>query len=215
MVLSEYLLVRNPELYTRWAEAGLDMILVGLESEDPVELKRVNKGSRVGVNEQAIELLHSLGIKVWGAQIVFADATEDRFKRLKEYNLAHHVETPQFTIHTPLPGTVDWETYRDQLITTERRYFDFLHLVMPTAMPGMTIDKFIELYIDLYRHCHMGKDELDAEVKAGRITAAAARAFIRKFVHLLRPENFQDTIDLHHAYWAGKLERKPGGLVMV
>src|SRR3954454_12173792 len=31
-------IVRNKELYARWAEAGLDMILVGVESDDPEEL---------------------------------------------------------------------------------------------------------------------------------------------------------------------------------
>src|SRR5204863_5388245 len=125
-------IVRNKELYTRWAEAGLDMILVGLESDDPAEVKRVNKGSRVNVNEEAITFLHSVKVKVWGAQIVFADWLGDKFEHLTEYNQRLGIECPQFTIHTPLPGTVDWQKYRDQLITTERQYFDFLHPVLPT-----------------------------------------------------------------------------------
>ena len=158
-------IVRNKELYTAWAEAGLDMVLIGLESDDPAELKRVNKGSRVNVNEEAITFLHSVKVKVWGAQIVFADWLGDRFEHLMDYNKRLNVECPQFTIHTPLPGTVDWKKYYDQLITHDRRYFDFLHPVLPTALP---IRDFVDRYVKLYRECHMSRSELMDMVRAGR-----------------------------------------------
>ncbi|MEA2642865.1 MAG: hypothetical protein QOF51_4259 [Chloroflexota bacterium] len=187
-------IVRNKELYTRWAEAGLDMILVGLESDDPAELKRVNKGSRVNVNEEAIEFLHSVGIKLWGAQIVFADWLHDKFDHLTEYNQRLGIECPQFTIHTPLPGTVDWQKYKDQLITQDRRYFDFLHPVLPTALP---ITEFIDRYVQLYRECHMGLGELTRMVREGVVPHEGVTRFLGKFRHLLDPATYQSAIDLH------------------
>jgi len=187
-------IVRNKELYTRWAEAGLDMILVGLESDDPAELKRVNKGSRVNVNDDAISFLHSIGVKLWGAQIVFADWLHDKFDHLIEYNKRLGIECPQFTIHTPLPGTVDWKKYEDQLITKERQYFDFLHPVLPTALP---INEFIERYVQLYRECHMSLSELRRMVHVGLVPQEGVTKFLGKFRNLLDPKTYQSAIDLH------------------
>lgn len=188
-------IVRNKELYARWAEAGLDMILVGLESDDPAELKRVNKGSRVSVNEESITFLHSIGVKLWGAQIVFADWLHDKFDHLTEYNKRMGIECPQFTIHTPLPGTVDWQKYKDQLVTQERQYFDFLHPVLPTALP---IEQFVERYVGLYRECHMGLNELMRMVRDGIVSHEGVSAFLKKFRNLLDPKTYQSAIDLHH-----------------
>ncbi|HEY3117525.1 MAG TPA: radical SAM protein [Chloroflexota bacterium] len=187
-------IVRNQALYEKWAEAGLDMILIGLESDDPEELKRVNKGSRPNVNEEAVQFLHSIGVKVWGAQIIFADWLHDKFDHLAEYNKRLGIECPQFTIHTPLPGTVDWTRYKDQLITHDRRYFDFLHPVLPTALP---IDEFIERYVGLYRDCHMSFQDLMQMVREGFVSHAGVTGFMKKFRNLLDPKTYQSAIDLH------------------
>jgi len=195
-------IVRNKELYARWAEAGLDMILVGLESDDPEELKRVNKGSRVNVNEEAITFLHSVGIKLWGAQIVFADWLHDKFDHLIDYNKRLGIECPQFTIHTPLPGTVDWHKYKDQLITQDRQYFDFLHPVLPTELP---IRDFIDRYVQLYRECHMGMQELTRLVRDGMVPHSGVTSFMKKFKHLLDPATYQSAIDLHERATAKSL----------
>jgi hopanoid C-3 methylase len=165
-----------------------------LESDDPEELKRVNKGSRVNVNEDAINFLHSVGIKLWGAQIVFADWLHDKFDHLTEYNQRLGIECPQFTIHTPLPGTVDWNKYKDQLITHERKYFDFLHPVLPTALP---IEEFVERYVQLYRDCHMSLEQLLELVRSGRVPREGVTSFLRKFRNLLDPKTYQSAIDLH------------------
>jgi radical SAM superfamily enzyme YgiQ (UPF0313 family) len=193
-------IVRNKELYAAWAEAGLDMVLIGLESDDPAELKRVNKGSRVNVNEEAINFLHSVKVKVWGAQIVFADWLADRFDHLMEYNQRLGIECPQFTIHTPLPGTVDWKKYRDELITQDRRYFDFLHPVLPTALP---IREFIDRYVQLYRECHMSPRELINMVRAGRVPLAGVVEFAKKFRHFTDVETYRSAVELHERALAG------------
>ncbi len=190
-------IVRNKALYATWAEAGLDMVLIGLESDDPEELKRVNKGSKVNVNDEAVNFLHALNVKVWGAQIVFNEWQKPRFDHLIDYNKRMNMDTPQFTIHTPLPGTVDWKRYHDQLVTRDRRYFDFLHPVLPTELP---IREFVEEYIRLYRECHMPKEELDRMVAAGEVSEAGARRYLRQYISLLRPRTYADSIALHDEY---------------
>jgi hopanoid C-3 methylase len=194
-------IVRNKELYAAWAEAGLDMVLIGLESDDPAELKRVNKGSRVNVNDESIDFLHSVKVKVWGAQIVFADWVAERFEHLMEYNKRLGIECPQFTIHTPLPGTVDWQKYKDELITQDRRYFDFLHPVLPTALP---IRDFIDHYVKLYRECHMSRHELMDMVRQGRVPLSGVIDFAKKFRNLTDPETYRSAVDLHEKSLGGQ-----------
>jgi hopanoid C-3 methylase len=177
------------------------MVLIGLESDDPAELKRVNKGSRVNVNEEAINILHEVKVKVWGAQIIFADWLGDRFEHLMDYNKRLNIECPQFTIHTPLPGTVDWKKYYDELITTDRRYFDFLHPVLPTALP---IREFVDRYVKLYRECHMNRSELMDMVRAGRVTLNGVLDFAKKFRNLTDPNTYASAIELHEQAAATK-----------
>lgn len=119
------------------AQAGLDMVLIGLESFDPKELKRVNKGSTVEANIEAIKFLRSLGVKIWGAQIVFPDWTVDDFDKAIQINQELGIECPQFTILTPLPGTPDYDNAKKDglLITEDPAMYDFFHWVVPTTLP--------------------------------------------------------------------------------
>lgn len=127
----------HQKTFEKLAEAGLDMVLVGLESFDPKELKRVNKGSTVEQNVEAIKFLRTLGVKIWGAQIVFPTWTVDDFSRAIEINQQLGIECPQFTILTPLPGTPDYDNAKKhgQLTTEDPAKYDFFHWVVPTTLP--------------------------------------------------------------------------------
>ena len=89
---------------------------------------------------------------------------------------------------------MDWQKYRDQLITQDRQYFDFLHPVLPTALP---IREFLERYVQLYRDCHMGLDELMRMVREGMVPHSGVSSFLKKFRHMLDIGNYQSAIDLH------------------
>jgi hypothetical protein len=141
---------RHHALFEKLAEAGLDMVLVGLESFDPKELKRVNKGSTVAQNVAAIEILRELGVRVMGAQIVFPSWDVEDFDRTIELNQRLGIEVPLFSILTPLPGTPDYErALKDgQLLTLEPAYYDFYHSVLPTKLP---LPEFYRQISRLYR----------------------------------------------------------------
>lgn len=127
----------NQITFEKLAEAGLDMVLIGLESFDPQELKRVNKGSSVEQNIQAVKFLRSIGVKIWAAQIVFPNWTVEDFDRAIQINQELGVECPQFTILTPLPGTPDYDNAKKhgQLTTLDPGKYDFFHWVVPTTLP--------------------------------------------------------------------------------
>jgi radical SAM superfamily enzyme YgiQ (UPF0313 family) len=141
---------RHHAAFERLAEAGLDMVLIGLESFDAAELKRVNKGSTVERNVAAIEVLRDLGVKVMGAQIVFPNWDIADFDRAIEVNQRLGIEVPQFTILTPLPGTPDYERalQRGELLTLEPAYYDFYHSVLATKLP---LAEFYRQISRLYR----------------------------------------------------------------
>jgi radical SAM superfamily enzyme YgiQ (UPF0313 family) len=124
-------------MFERLAEAGLDTVLIGLESFDPAELKRVNKGLAPERNVEALRVLRDLDIKVMGAQIVFPDWDVADFDRTIELNQTLGIEVPQFTILTPLPGTPDYQraVASGKMLTEEPAYFDFYHSVLPTRLP--------------------------------------------------------------------------------
>lgn len=127
---------RHQAVFELLAQAGLDMVLIGLESFDQAELRRINKGTHAYQNIEAIRFMRSIGVKIWGAQIVFPHWIEADFDRAIELNLELGIECPQFTILTPLPGTPDYEqAKRDGLMLTEEPgKFDFFHWVVPTRL---------------------------------------------------------------------------------
>jgi hypothetical protein len=48
---------------------------------------------------------------------------------------------------TPLPGTDLYDDVEDQLLTRDPEFFDFIHTVLPTALP---LEDFYEQYFRLY-----------------------------------------------------------------
>ncbi len=141
---------KHQATFAKLAEAGLDMTLIGLESFDPKELKRVNKGSTAEQNIRAIEILHSLGVRIWGAQIVFPEWDVEDFDRTIEINQQLQIDVPQFTILTPLPGTPDYERALKEraLRTLEPGMFDFFHSPFPTKLP---LEKFYSEISRMYK----------------------------------------------------------------
>ena len=140
--------VRNPRKFEKWAEAGLDTTLIGLESFDQSDLNSVSKGTKSDDNQKAIEILHSFGVRIWGAVIIFQDWSESNFENLKRKVHEYNIEFPQFTILTPLPGTGQWTTTEHKLVTKAHQFFDFLHSVLPTRLSPQ---RFYEEYAALWR----------------------------------------------------------------
>ncbi len=200
---------RHQRVFEKLAEAGLDMVVIGLESFDQKELKRVNKGSSVEQNIRAIEFMRSIGVKIWGAQIVFPDWDVADFDRTIEVNLRLGIEIPQFTILTPLPGTPDYERALKEgsLLTDEPAMFDFFHSVFRTKLE---LPEFYRQISRLYketgtwattssgsiRHAGLAKQAASSiltDIREGRTTVAAVRAFKERFqalrderIHLAR-----------------------------
>jgi radical SAM superfamily enzyme YgiQ (UPF0313 family) len=185
--------VRHPEVFERLAEAGLDMVLMGLESVDQEMLKRIRKGNKIDNNIKAIEILHSLKVKIWGAFIVDPAWDETQFKQLADFVNAYNIECPQFTILTPLPGTVLYEEVKDQLITHDPSYFDFLHTVLPTKLP---LDQFYQQIAKLYHETGMKLGSLRELLRSGEVTMDQLRDFLKRFASLTDLSTYSRGLEL-------------------
>jgi hopanoid C-3 methylase len=169
---------KHQAVFEKLAEAGLDMVLMGLESFDPAELKRVNKGSTVEQNMRAIEFLRSIGVKIWGAQIVFPEWDVADFDKTIEVNRKLGIEVPQFTILTPLPGTPDYQRALADgtLLTNEPGMFDFFHSVFKTKLP---LPQFYTEIARLYKETGTWAVNADGTVANQELAARAARSIFR------------------------------------
>jgi radical SAM superfamily enzyme YgiQ (UPF0313 family) len=110
----------DDEEILRWAgRAGCKMVFLGLEAEECDALTTVNKrlNLRRGVDsyEEAFRRIHRAGIAVLGAFIFGVDGdTREKLQRRAEYMMTSGIDVMQTTFLTALPGTRQFDRYRDR-----------------------------------------------------------------------------------------------------
>lgn len=112
----------DSELLRLAAASGCKGIFVGIESLSPASLASVGKKfNRAEDYEQAIKRIHSYGIAIAGSFIFgFDHDDEGVFERTVEFVKRNKIETPQYGILTPFPGTVLYEDMAQQGRITTR-----------------------------------------------------------------------------------------------
>ncbi|MFZ3062528.1 MAG: radical SAM protein [Actinomycetota bacterium] len=99
--------VRDDELLRLARDSGCVGMLIGFESLSPAAIegmgKRVNRVEEYG---QAVKKLHRHRIGTIGCFVFgFDEDDEGLFKRTVKFVRRYNVDTPQFTVLTPYPGT--------------------------------------------------------------------------------------------------------------
>ncbi|MBL8163158.1 MAG: cobalamin-dependent protein [Anaerolineae bacterium] len=126
--------VKNPDIFAKWARIGLVLVMTGLEAVDDTRISEVNKRTSVEINEKAIEILAQYGIGLSAGFLVMPDYTEADFKRIDAYVRRHpNIVLTELTPLTPLPGTGFHQEMRDQVTTHHREVYDLAHFVIPTT----------------------------------------------------------------------------------
>jgi len=131
-------LIRNEEVFARWAKMGLTYMFLGLESLDADQLKAFRKRSTPNQNFQALEIARRLKIDV--AINLITDPSWDRshFERAREW-ASKVPEVVHLTVATPYPGTELFHQEQRELTTADYRLYDIQHAVLPTKLP---LDEF-------------------------------------------------------------------------
>jgi len=143
-------IVRYPEMIERWHKIGLVNLCVGFEAVDNEQLKKINKKNKSDINQQAAELLHSMGQHFRPHFLVDPDFEKPEFKKIWEYVDRLGLASPVFTMLTPLPGTEFYEANKSR-IHKGYDFFDFAHWVYP---PRLGPEKFLENYSGLYHRAY-------------------------------------------------------------
>ncbi|MCF8079911.1 MAG: B12-binding domain-containing radical SAM protein [Desulfobacterales bacterium] len=142
--------VRQPELFRLWKEAGLATAVIGFEEITDERLQTYNKKSDVAVNVRAMEILKDLGIRIIGDFIVSPDYGEADFTRLYRFVQSHPIDLPIPSILTPVPGTPLYRKVKHRITIHDLDYYTFLNAVVPTRLPEKD---FYEAYSDLLKRC--------------------------------------------------------------
>ena len=141
-------IARHPDLLELWRDIGLERVFVGFEFFREEDLAYIRKGSKPADNETAAGVLNRLGIEVYASFIVRPEFKREDFVAFAPYCRKLGLRFATFAVLTPLPGTDLYAETKDQLITRNCDFFDFIHTVLPTALP---LDEFYEQYCRLYR----------------------------------------------------------------
>lgn len=126
---------RHPDLLEMWRDVGLERLFVGFESFRNEDLEYVNKGSTVRDNDRAARILNDLGIDIYASFIVRPEFDEEDFAAMRRYCRQLELSFASFAVLTPLPGTDLYAEVKDEMLTHDPRYFDFLHTLLPTRLP--------------------------------------------------------------------------------
>ncbi|MEM0296806.1 MAG: radical SAM protein [Zestosphaera sp.] len=133
------LIARNKWIVRRLRDAGVRVVFLGLESGDPGTLKKMRKGSSTDVGVEAVKSLVSEGMIVHAGFILGApyEGRKGMRKTLTyAYGLAEYLDSAQFSIYTPLPGTDSFvKALREgSLLTLDWSLYDVHTPVMKTYM---------------------------------------------------------------------------------
>lgn len=137
--------VKDKELLRLMKRSNCYILYLGLESVNPATLKEYNKNQSVEEIVEAVHILHENGIMAHGMFVFGAENDNvDSLRSTASFALRHHIDTVQFLVLTPLPGTQYFaEMERDgRLLTRDWHLYDGQHVVyQPSKMSPYELQK--------------------------------------------------------------------------
>ena len=133
----------NPQLLSKMKKTGCRTFYIGFESINDESLKAMNKSQTRSDIEKAIKVIHERGINIHGMFIFGEDNdTEETIKETADFAIQQHIDTVQFMILTPFPGTKVYEKFTEEERFHHKQwdYFDGMYCVYrPKNMSASTL----------------------------------------------------------------------------
>jgi radical SAM superfamily enzyme YgiQ (UPF0313 family) len=130
-------IAKDDELLKVIAETGKPTVCIGLESINPESLKAYEKHQTLEDNISSIRKIKSHGINIHGMFVFGSDSdTVDTIKRTTEFAASMGIDSVQYMILTPLPGTKIYDDFKaqDRLLHTDWAMYDIHHVVYKPAL---------------------------------------------------------------------------------
>lgn len=130
-------IARDPELIRLMADTGCFSVFVGFESINPKTLQLYNKGQVVKDIDTCIRQLKTHAINIHGMFVMGSD-TDDiaTIKATQRYARKLDIDSVQFMVLTPLPGTPVFEEMKEsgRLLHMDWSKYDAHHAVFEPAL---------------------------------------------------------------------------------
>jgi radical SAM superfamily enzyme YgiQ (UPF0313 family) len=130
-------IARDPELIRLMKDAGCFSVFVGFESINPSTLKLYNKGQGVKDIDDCIRQLKANSINIHGMFVMGSDTDDIKtIRSTQKYAKKLDIDSLQFMMLTPLPGTPVFEEMKEQgrLLHTDWSKYDAHHAVFEPKM---------------------------------------------------------------------------------
>src|SRR6266704_1364957 len=126
--------VDDPELLQLMRDSNCFNVYVGFESINPRTLKLFQKKQDLSKIERSIERFHAHKIRIHGMFVVGSDEDDvETIDATAEFALKHDIDSIQFMILTPIPGSPDWDQLYDRgnkyVISKNWQFYDGHHAV--------------------------------------------------------------------------------------
>lgn len=128
-------IIKEQELLPKLKEAGINEIIIGFEAINEMELKSYNKTTNAIDYPEVIRILKKNNIDFTALFMVNPNYGVEDFFNLSQFIRKNKIEIFTLSIFTPIKGTKGYEVEKDNLLTQDPKYFDFLHLVTPSKLP--------------------------------------------------------------------------------
>src|SRR3989475_3723372 len=107
--------VDDPELLQLMRDSRCFNVYVGFESINPRTLKLFQKKQDLAKIERSIERFHAHNIRIHGMFVVGSDEDDvETIDATAEFALKNDIDSIQFMILTPIPGSPDWDQLYDK-----------------------------------------------------------------------------------------------------
>lgn len=208
---------RDEEVVALLKRANCQRAFVGFESINPAALKAYNKKETVDDIIRTVQVFHRHGIAVHGMFVVGCD--EDTVQTVREtvrFCIEHKVDTVQFMVLTPLPGSRDYQQYaRNERPLLSRRWdlYDGHHVLFePRNMTSYELQ--IESMRAMRRFYSLGR--VVGSFLRGEMTNAVIRAIGWRTVRAWhkQADNIEWVGHLRERLWEGA-RQLAGGRVPV
>jgi radical SAM superfamily enzyme YgiQ (UPF0313 family) len=146
---------KQPELLARMAKAGCAWVYVGFESINDQALEALQKSQTRKDIESAISVFHRNHIKIHGMFMFGEDNdTVDNIHATVDFAVKHEIDTVQFMILTPFPGTQVYDKIvgENRLYHKNWDYYDGMYAVFqPKNMTALRLqNEMVAAYRKFY-----------------------------------------------------------------
>ncbi|MBI5486819.1 MAG: radical SAM protein, partial [Deltaproteobacteria bacterium] len=173
---------RDEELLSLMADTNCTQVYVGFESIRPETLRGFHKSQTVESIRDCIRAFHKHGIRVHGMFVIGSDHDDaGTAEATVDFARKHGIDTVQFAILTPMPGTRTFDQLQERLLSRDWGLYDGIHAVYePTGMTAVELQRSV---MEAYRRFYSIPRSISAFLRLRMHTGLLrlwARHFARK-----------------------------------